>query len=254
MCYGLHEWRKCTFTFFTQYLHRMPLSLRGNPGDDLTSLKKELAALRQMHDARSVHKVLKQALLPLQPRNEGSSMPMSVLLIPTSPASRVFRSWETRPPREALQFLSLGAFPVTLSTFIYTLCMRCPLLLLFSCKCYHSFPSRHLSFTPFRDQKGNPKPLPITFVTTNFWSGRARGFDPPLILTCFWLRCFRFTFSSTVALLSHLFHPRLNPSPLFRTDWKVFNLAIARSFGAAGRVSPLAGPDLFRPWIWYLGA
>lgn len=46
------------FYIFTQYLHRMSLSLRGNHGDDITSLKKELAALRQMHNARSVDSTL----------------------------------------------------------------------------------------------------------------------------------------------------------------------------------------------------
>jgi len=34
------------------------LSLQGNPGDDIASLKKELAALHQMHDTGSVDSAL----------------------------------------------------------------------------------------------------------------------------------------------------------------------------------------------------
>jgi len=39
-------------------LYKAFLSLQGNPGDDIASLKKELAALHQMHDTGSVDSAL----------------------------------------------------------------------------------------------------------------------------------------------------------------------------------------------------
>ena len=63
-----------------------------------------------------------------------------------------------------------------------------------------------------------------------------------------------------ICIVSHslfspsFFYPRSSrPIPL-RTNLEVLSTAIAKLFGAIGRVIPPAGPDLSLPWIWYLGA